>query len=734
MAMTDKNGASQAASNSKAPLAQADTVIAAERIHLGKEETEDLSGLALSGGGIRSASFGMGVMQALVAAGIFKKLDYLSTASGGGYVGTALTWFMHKDQGTSDKPLLDGYFPFGVTRAGLNAENRGPWRSNSRLDFLRQHSQYLTPGNWLDTLSLVGVALRTICVSFFVHFGFLLLLVLFVQIFAFGVQGSGWLDPIESMKSMPYMVRHNPIAALAVYVAELFAGLSVVFAVTSGMSGPVKRIAYAVRRQSQVLLGLLVKLFAVLLIYATLEPVSDYLQHPIDVAGLGAMVGALIGFWQRRKVEPKGGGGNKWLSMLAIVLVGYGLLLGAYTVVQAYSGHLGLYLGIVALLILAHLVNTNQFSLHRMYRDRLMEAFMPSMESVDSNNWGPAKEADGAMLHDMCSRDGKVLRPYHLLNSNVVLIDSPMACYEGRGGDSFMLSPLYCGSDASGYIQTKDWSLNGANGLSLASAMSISGAAFNPTAGNNGRGATHSVLLSGLLTVLNLRLGQWVSNPARQTSWFSKRANFITTGLPALLLKPHSEKKPMLELTDGGHFDNLAVYELIRRKLDLIIVSDAGADPECCFDDFGNMVEKVRVDFGVKIRFSDPVYNMDSFQPGTSEVNAIATKKWNLSKHAFAIASIEYPDSGTAPGKHGTLIYIKAGLLDGLPTDLYTYKSMSPLFPHESTVDQFFDEVQFEAYRELAYQLTWTMLNAMGTSPTATTWCADKDKALGLFA
>jgi len=290
------------------------------------------------------------------------------------------------------------------------------------------------------------------------------------------------------------------------------------------------------------------------------------------------------------------------------------------------------------------------------------------------------------------------------------LADSGTARYSGRGGDSFVLSPLYCGSGATGYVATGDWAINRGKGISLPTAMAISGAALNPNAANNSQGVTRNFWVSGLLTILNLRLGHWVSNPSRQNV-VNKQPNFYTTGLfSALFGTRPNEHSRMLELTDGGHFDNLGVYELIRRKVKLIIVADAGADGDFHFDDLGASVERVRVDFGVKIRFEHPEFNLNNVQPGTATVSKQFIEKYGLAGHAFALGSIDYPGDDSK----GQIIYIKATLIDGLPADLYTYRNKNSAFPHEPTADQSFDEVQFESYRELAYQLTWTMLNEFG--------------------
>jgi hypothetical protein len=59
-----------------------------------------------------------------------------------------------------------------------------------------------------------------------------------------------------------------------------------------------------------------------------------------------------------------------------------------------------------------------------------------------------------------------------------------------------------------------------------------------------------------------------------------------------------------IELTDGAHFENLGLYEMVLRRCHQIIVVDAGADPQCQFEDLGNALRKIEIDLGIPIRFN----------------------------------------------------------------------------------------------------------------------------------
>ena len=676
---------------------------------IGSEQKQEFSGLALSGGGIRSASFCLGIIQALVAGGVLKKIDYLSTASGGGYMGTALTWFL-KQPLQNGKPAGTDVenFPLGRAHTGACNQKRNP---NAALDFLRQHGSYLTPGNGLDFVSCIGYLIRTILVSFLVYFTLMTSALTLLKVADFLFQ------PPFPYAGKPLMSVPNWYWLGAIVIVGFFVVLSISYNLITCIPLGSTAWRYRFRAYSQIILGLLIKSGIALLVLGSLPIIHGVLARigmHIETASATTLLGTFMGWLQyyREQKKPDEGmpKGSNLNSIIAAILIIYGLLLGAY-ILSNYIDRLEsisyAFAWVIMLLVVGLLgvcVNVNYTSLHRMYRDRLMEAFMPNAESVSSNQWDFSEEADKALIETMCQPPNR--RPYHLINANLVLADSETAKYRSRGGDSFILSRLYCGSDATGWRKSSHYMMKGSRGMTLASAMAISGAALNPNAANNGRGLGRNRWVSILYTLLNLRLGYWTINPRKERRF---SPNFISPCLiQGIISKGLKETKKVIELSDGGHFENLALYELVRRKLKVIISCDGGADGLFTFADLGNAIEKVRVDFGAKIVFDDPELDLPDILPKSSASPIIAAK-YQTAKRGFAVATIYYAD-----GSQGKLVYIKATMIECLSTDIYSYKSACPTFPHEPTVDQFFDEVQIEAYRELGYYLAWQMLEMNG--------------------
>ena len=149
-----------------------------------------------------------------------------------------------------------------------------------------------------------------------------------------------------------------------------------------------------------------------------------------------------------------------------------------------------------------------------------------------------------------------------------------------------------------------------------------------------------------------------------------------------------------IHLSDGGHFENLALYELVRRHCRYIIVSDCGADPEVTFDDFGNAVRRIREDFGVEIEI-----DLSPLQPNDSR----------HSKQHAVVGTISYDPRG-ARKDNGILLYFKPALTGDEPCDIAQYRTRNEDFPHESTGDQFYDEAQWESYRRLGEHATRSAL------------------------
>jgi hypothetical protein len=721
-------------------------VLAAERERIATQRANRgiqgarVVGLALSGGGIRSASFGLGVLQALAAGGVFRRIDYLSTVSGGGYIGSSLTWF-----------LRDGSreFPFGNGEDGRPPEQTDP--SGGVLSYLRQHGDYLDPRTgfngrsfdpdvganpraWhrggVSLLSLAGVVVKNMMASTVVYVG--LLVVLF---FALNVLDSALLPfkavvgAVRRRQMDLYLDVWNVALIAGFLLVALIAAMSLVhslmsffaYASRSAPDRPPRSLGWGYRSRLRVerTLGKLWFLVFASFVVGSVPLLSLLLEHWFEhvwargaLGGVAISVGAWFGsrVFRSRTAAAPNKRGSALINAVAIPLGGlllvYGQMLLAHTVALAIidGSHVGaIYAVLAGSLVFGLLADVNALGMHKVYRDRLMEAFMPGHQAVAENEWRPAVEADRAMLDEMCG--AHTAGPYHLINTTVIAVDSAKARLRGRCGDAFVLSPLFCGSGATGWRQTQGW-LPG--GITLATAMAISGAAANPEAGADGRGPTLSRGVSIFMALLNLRLGYWAfnPNPRYRVRWRRLPPNFLYPGLAQGLLGANlSETKPFVELSDGGHFENLGIYELIRREVDLIIVADAGDDPDSSFTDLATAIERVRADFNVTITFSDPERDLSGLLP-LSAGNDLATAKFELAQRGHAVAKIAYG------AKEGVLVYLKSVMTQGMSADILGYKAAHASFPDQSTANQEFDEEQFEAYRELGYQVTTSMIEA----------------------
>jgi len=227
-----------------------------------------------------------------------------------------------------------------------------------------------------------------------------------------------------------------------------------------------------------------------------------------------------------------------------------------------------------------------------------------------------------------------------------------------------------------------DFRLDG-SGISFASAMSISGAAASPNMGYHTSPAT-----AFLMTLFNVRLGAWLPNPARAADLGDDVGRSNPTNSLGAILKElaglTSDEGKDVYLSDGGHFENLGVYEMLRRRCAFILVSDAGADPGCTFFDLGGLVRKAKIDFDIDITFPE------------LRIGARAREEAAAPTAAWALGRVEYPE-----GSIGAILYLKPTYVANLPADIQAYGNGSKTFPHESTGDQFFSESQFESYRHL---------------------------------
>jgi hypothetical protein len=218
-------------------------------------------------------------------------------------------------------------------------------------------------------------------------------------------------------------------------------------------------------------------------------------------------------------------------------------------------------------------------------------------------------------------------------------------------------------------------------GISLGTAMAISGAAASPNMGYHS-----SAALAFLMTIFNIRLGWWIGNPRHRTGWQSSGPSMLSSHLLVELFGLTNDAHSHVYLSDGGHFENLGLYELVRRRCRLIVASDAAQDGSFEFNDLGNAIEKCRADLGIDIDIRvEPIRIRD--ENGHSH--------WHC-----AVGTIRY-DKVDVGAQVGTLLYLKASITGDEPTDVLRYAAQNEEFPHQSTADQWFNESQFESYRML---------------------------------
>jgi hypothetical protein len=388
-------------------------------------------------------------------------------------------------------------------------------------------------------------------------------------------------------------------------------------------------------------------------------------------------------------------------------------------------------------------VDINLFSMHLFYRNRLVRCYLgASNEKRAPNRFTGFDPNDDVPLKDLSANAGYD-GPYPILNASLNLVKGKDLAWQERKAESFVMTPKYCGYDVwleeqdspmmsaethqelrkrqnewaqkkqLGWLRTelrKRWgkldqfgyrntetyafpsSHRGWTGPNLGLAMAISGAAASPNMGFHS-----SPAVGFLMTVFNVRLGQWLGNPRHSKTSGRPTPLF---GLPYLLnelLGGTDDTARYVYLSDGGHFENLAIYELVKRRCGLIIVCDAEEDKDYKFEGLGNAIRKCRTDMGIDIEL---------------DVSEITPKKADgTSRMHCSIGTIHY-EQADAQAPPGRIIYFKASLTGDEPADVKNYKKAHRSFPHESTADQWFSESQFESYRQLGYHEVWTSLQA----------------------
>ena len=766
----------------------------------GTKLEEDLFGVAFSGGGIRSATFNLGVLQALARKGLLKRIDYLSTVSGGGYIGSWLQAWVSRASGGIHE-----------VEAKLQAHEPG------EVAWLRRFSNYLTPRLGLfgaDTWTVVAIYLRNLLLTQTALVSGIVVLLAFAWLLfsAIVLTSAGWAwgslaligmavcagvgfanlgrwDPLGPRSNAQGAIQRNvvvPLLGTAVFASIavgafpgmgwmswaptmglVFSGCWTIAAGAArkrGSSGPTLKSATLFARWTAPAAFVAGGLAGALL--GTLADASESWSPRALVVAMPPLVTLLfalastiqIGLVCRRYSDPSfewwgrlGGWlliyAAGWFALFGLALYGAklatwfagipgslpawvaswasGLLLaksgkdrppgesskakGILAAIAPYafvggllvlmaagferavrSEHEWIVAAVVAaaLAVLWRFSQINRLSMHGLYRNRLVRCYLGA-----SNR--PKRRADGftgfspeddLALARVQTRKG----PYAIVNTAINLSDTRDLAWQERKAAAFAFTPAqvgYVDGDEEHYRPTKEYG----GGYSLGAAMAISGAAASPN-----MGFRTSAPFAFLMAMFNIRLGWWTGNPADEDTWkrmVPERGGFAY--LAKELLGSTGNDSPYVYLSDGGHFENLGLYELVRRRCRFIIVSDAGCDPRFQFEDLGNAVRKCRIDFGVQIDI---------------DVHDIEPEKRKSDRHC-AVGSIRYPD-----GRRGTLLYLKPSLTQDEPADVQNYAAEHADFPHQTTGDQWFAESQFESYRKLGRHIAERALDRAGST------------------
>ena len=368
-------------------------------------------------------------------------------------------------------------------------------------------------------------------------------------------------------------------------------------------------------------------------------------------------------------------------------------------------------------------VDINDFSLHHFYKNRLVRCYLGASHTAErqADCFTGFDPRDDVRLKDFdhdAFEGPKYPGPYPILNCALNLVGGQDLAWQERKSASFVFTPKFCGYDVDravitpghnglredAYVPTRNYYHPG-EGPFLGMAMAISGAAANP---NMGRAS--SPAMAFLMTVFNVRLGWWVGNP-RKRDGVAKPSPRI--GLPYTALELFGgtdDRKKYVNLSDGGHFENLGVYELIRRGCRYIILCDAGQDDKFLGEDLATLVRQCRTDFGVEIDI---------------DIHRICERKERISQTHCVVGQIHYHHiprrtpfgrlmsedegpllRGSRPAhEEGYLIYLKPSLTGDEAQDLVEFAKRITEFPHQTTADQWFDESQFESYRKLGMHI-----------------------------
>jgi hypothetical protein len=619
-------------------------------------------GLALSGGGIRSATFCLGAVQVLAEKRLFREVDFLSTVSGGGYTGTFLTQQIGKQHGKED----DVASPGGPDTAAIRQ--------------LRMRAKYLSSGSlwnaWrMATVNVFGMMLNwtvpllalTLCAALFMAFWKYCVTLPWARL----ILGSFALATCFGLLHYILLRLRHQTAAWSGWAFGALAAAGLLFTVGAGLESVLEKVFLPENSD-----GFATPVEAWSHLHRKASLLTGYLGiGGLSLGALSVILPAVLRFVPALKTPAV----RRMVAKAALIVAGIFVpLLGIFvfcllcTLASILSlGGTWFLVGLATFLTLVAIfvLNINLTGPHQLYRAALSRTFV----ELDGHQESPA----------LPTINPAQTAPLHLLNATVNLPTSRKESLRERKCDFFLFSKRWIGSPASGYRPAGEWRCNG-QPADLATAMAVSGAAVSSSMG---LGSVPP--LRALLTFLNIRLGFWIRRPDAPGLW--GLPNWQHAGFLCLLREMSglgmAEDHRWLNLSDGGHIENLGIYELLRRRCKFIIAIDGEADPGHTFHGLLTLIRHARIDLGIRI------------EPGLSDLRP-QTGTGNCRTHCH-FSRIHYPKAENSPAGEGLLLYLKLSLTGDESELIRRYRGLHPEFPHQNTLDQFFDQEQFEAYRQL---------------------------------
>lgn len=414
---------------------------------------------------------------------------------------------------------------------------------------------------------------------------------------------------------------------------------------------------------------------------------------------------------------------------------------------------------VILVLFLGHAANSNDISLHYFYRDRLSEAYLRTDGRVErpeqpqtAGNQGPEKPPRPKELFDATLRNHENLRlselgddnfrgPYPIIVAALNLQGSQDLAKKTLKSDHFIFSKYFIGSRTTGYFRS-DYYRGG--GTKLSTAMAISAAAVA-----SGMGLMSFAASNFYMTLLNLRTGYWIENPwylykaneekkvrkthrkgrrdaiaasirlFRRVGWRKpgyawrnlkrRRFPFWLRYLLRELSGSLSANSRLVYVSDGGHTgDNNGLLPLVQRRCKTIVIADFEEDGKYSFGSFSQGIRLAKAIYNADIKI-----NLMPLLPKPTDDGL------PISPTSVVEGTIHYPAMHGQPEMEGKIVYLKSSVsllhassgahrrgaqpdqTETAPVFMLNYYKSNPTFPHQSTADQYFDEIQFEAYRML---------------------------------